>query len=275
MIWNLKKLKSSSFVFLFNERCDRNIDLNAFIRWSACFKYYKMLSLCERYWVNNTKSMSVLIKFTICDHLFMNNDVNIDINCRTIVFCSIFVHCLTRLKWLNIFNFVKNVTHLKRASSRFNSLDRFRFFDIEISVFNNDLIQFNKCMIMFFNNWWKTFIIMISWMFIKSWFQTKFLISWIQRSLILFMFSIYCWRNWIRVDSWIRRNHVFSRFSFSFEEIRQMIQCCSLLTFVMIICSSNRKQISIKAKNIVDIENRRISSKSRLTWHIFELLQWH
>jgi hypothetical protein len=112
--------------------------------------------------------------------------------CRTIVFYSLFVHCLTFEKLINLFNFVnfeilRNRAFKRSKSKKLNEVSAsfFRLRAIDISFFNNNLIQFNKCIIIFLNNWWRMFIIIIWWMLIKECFQAKFVISWTHCSSIL------------------------------------------------------------------------------------------
>jgi hypothetical protein len=177
MTWNLKKLKCSFFVFLFDDRAKTKINLKIFIRYITCWRYCKVFSSCDRYWVINMKSINVQIKFKTCDYLSINKNVTTNMICRNTIFCSIFVHCLTSKKRKKILKLVNDEIFLNRAFKRFN-FDKFcvvtntffRFFEIDISAFKMILIHDITCIIMFFNNWWRILIIMISWMFTRSCF---------------------------------------------------------------------------------------------------------
>jgi hypothetical protein len=177
MTWNLRKLKCSFSVSLFDDRAEKKIDLKTFIRYIACWRYCRVLSSCDRYWVINMKSINARMKFRACDHLSINKNVTTNMICRSTTFCSIFVHCLTSKKRIKILKLVNDEIFLNRAFRRFN-FDKFcvvtstffRFLEIDISAFRMILIHVMTCIIMFFNNWWRISIIMISWMFTRSCF---------------------------------------------------------------------------------------------------------
>jgi hypothetical protein len=127
----------------------------------------------------NMKSINTRIKFKTNDNSSISKNVMTNIICRIITFCSTLVHYFTLKNRLNILKFVNVEIFLNRAFKQFKSKKSrvvifmfFRFRDIDIFVFKKTLSHYITCIVMFFNNWWKVFIIMISWMFIKSCFQT-------------------------------------------------------------------------------------------------------
>jgi hypothetical protein len=185
------------------------------------------------------------MKFKTCDHLSINKNVTTSMICRNTIFCSIFIHCLTSKKRIKIFKLVNDEIFLNRAFKRFN-FDKFcvvtntffRFFWIDISAFKMILIHVITCIIMFFNNWWRISIIMISWMFTRLCFRTKHSTSWTHLFFVLTMFSKRCWRIWNWVISCVRNDYLSSRFFRFFDDTWQMMQCWSLFTLIMIICFS-------------------------------------
>ncbi len=179
MTWNLKKL-NFFFVSLFDDRAKTKIDLKIFIRYKTCWRYCRMLSLCDRYWVIFMKSINARMKFKPCDHLFINKNVMTSMICRNTIFCSIFVHCLTSKKRIKILKFVNDEIFLNRAFKRFNfdkfcvvTRTSFHFLEIDIFVFRMILTYVMTCIIMLFNNWWRISIIMIS-LIVESSFGQKF-----------------------------------------------------------------------------------------------------
>jgi hypothetical protein len=208
MTWNFEKLKCSSLMFLSNDRKCRNTDLKQFIRYKTWFIYCKIFSLCERYCVINTKSTKTRMKFNAWNYLFINSEIITNIICRIIAFCSISIHCLTSKNWLNLFKSMKAITlwnlafnWFKFEISCFVEFVYVRFLEIDIFAFNKSLIQMITCMIMSFNNWWRTFNIMISCMFIISCFHAKFDISCTQSSFVLLTCSFFCCCIWCWVHS--------------------------------------------------------------------------
>ena len=151
-----------------------------------------MFSSRNQYWINIMNWMKIQKKFKMWNYLLINKSIIIDMNWRTIVFCSISVHCFTLKIFENFFISINFEIFRKRAFNIFNSKkltilwkSNFCLWIVNISNFNNYLIHVIKCMIIFFNNWWNTSIIMILWMLTKWCFQTLFRISCIQFSLIL------------------------------------------------------------------------------------------
>jgi hypothetical protein len=245
MTWNFEKLKCSSSFSWANCRVSRKTLLKKLTRKSVWFRYRRVCSSCERYWAIRMKSTKTRTKFTAWDHLSINNEFITRMICLIIVFCSTSIHYFTFEKLKNVFNSVNDETLLNRVSS-LSSSDKslnlietfFRFRLTDRWVFNKNLIQIKKCIIIFFINWWKMFIIIVSCILIKLCFQTKFFISCIQS---FFRFAIPLFRWWricLLINSWVRYDYFFFKFSRSSKDIWQIEHCCSLFIFVINICSS-------------------------------------
>jgi hypothetical protein len=160
------------------------------------------------------------------NHLSINNEVITRMICFIIVFYFTLIHCFTIEKLKNVFNSVNDETLLNRVSS-LSSSNKFlnlieKFFRFRLTnkwVFNKKFIQINKCIIIFFINWWRMFIIMIWCIIIKLCFQTKFFISWIQ-SFFRFAISFFrWWRICFLINSWMRYDYFFFKFSRSSKDI--------------------------------------------------------
>jgi hypothetical protein len=157
---------------------------------------------CDRYYVIKTKSTRTREKSSTYNHFLISNEVIIEIIYWIITFYSLLVHCLMFEKFVNFFKLVNFEIFRKRAFNRSRSkkLDKviassFRLRAVDISFFNNNLIQINKYMIISLNSWWRMFIIIVSWILIKECSQPKFIISWIHCSSILIVW-FWFWR-WI------------------------------------------------------------------------------
>jgi Tfp pilus assembly protein PilE len=211
MTWNLKKLKCSFSFSWANCRVSWKTLLKKLTRKSVWFKYRRICSSCERYWATEMKSTKTRTKFTAWDHLSINNEIITRMICFIIVFCFTSIHCFTFEKLKNVFNSMNDETLLNRISNLSNSNKSLnlieKFFRFRLTnkwVFNKNLIQINKCIIIFFINWWRMFIIMISCILIKLCFQTKFLTSWTQ-FFFRFVISFFrWWRICLLINSWMR-----------------------------------------------------------------------
>ena len=190
MTCNLTILKYF-FEFFVDLRYDRKTFLYISIFFNDCSKYVSVVSSCNQYWTINTKFITARAKFRTLLHWMMKNEIIIDIICRTIVFCSTSIHCLTFEKCWKRFNFVNSEIRRNRAFNWFKSKHVdvffaifFRLQKIDISVFKNALIQFIKYIIAFLNSWCSTFVMIVLWTSIKKNFQAKFFSSWIHWSSI-------------------------------------------------------------------------------------------
>jgi hypothetical protein len=191
MTWNLKKLKWSFSFSCANCRVSRKTLLKKLTRESVWFKYRRVCSLCERYWAIKMKLMKTRTKFTMWDHLSINNEVITKIIYFIIFFCFTSIHCFTFEKLKNVFNSMNDETLLNRISSlsssdkSLNLIEKFfRFRLADRWVFNKSRIQINKCIIILFINWWRMLIIMISCILIKYVFRRNLSFHEFSRSLI-------------------------------------------------------------------------------------------
>jgi hypothetical protein len=162
---------------LFDDRAERKVDLKTFIRCMTCSKYNKVLSSCDRYWVIKMKSIQTQMKFKTCNHFSINKNVTTNMICRIMIFCSTFDYYFTSKNRLKIFKLVNVEIFLNRAFKRLNfdkscvvTLTFFRFREMSIFCFWNTFDSLYHMHHHVFNNWWRTFIIIISWIFIKSCF---------------------------------------------------------------------------------------------------------
>ena len=94
MTCNLTILKYF-FEFFVDWHYDQKTFLYISIFFNDCLKYVNIISSCNRYWAINTKFIIARTKFRTLLHWMMKNKIIIDIICRTIVFCSTSIHCLT------------------------------------------------------------------------------------------------------------------------------------------------------------------------------------
>ena len=147
----------------------------------------------------------------------------------TIVFCSTPVHCFTAENFVNCFKPVKSGIWQKRTSN-LSTLERFKYLTLllfclraaGISNLNSFFIYPNRCMTIFFNNWWNTSTIIVSWMLTSSWRHAKFFIWWTQ-FLLSFGSRLARYRSiCCRVKLCVYSGHFSSRFSCSSEDIRQI-----------------------------------------------------
>jgi hypothetical protein len=220
-----KKLKWSSSIFCIIERIWRKISLKKFIRYRAWCKYRKIKSSWDRYWVMRMKFTKTRMKFTTWSHLSIIKEVIIEIIYRTIIFCSSSIHCLISKNLKNVLRSIKTNTSRNRA---FNLSSSDKFIDLivcslrlrltSISIFRINWIQVKKCIIILLKNWCKMFIMIISWIFTKWWFQTKFVISWTQSSSFEFTTRNRCRWICLWVNSWVRSDHFLFRFFRFFDD---------------------------------------------------------
>ncbi len=207
----MKKLKCSFSFSWANCRVSRKTLLKKLTRKSVWFRYRRICSSYKRYWVIKMKSTKTRTKFTAWNHLSIYNEVITRMICFIIIFCFTSIHCFTFEKLKNVFNSMNDETLLNRVSNLSNSdkplnlIEKFfRFRLTNRWIFNKNFIQINKCIIIFFINWWRMFIIMISCILIKLCFQMKFLTSWIQ-SFFHFAISLFrWWRICLLINLWVR-----------------------------------------------------------------------